>query len=127
MVDGAISFISRAISWLTILENSARGLAGNVAMKQALEKYMNEMDTDTPCIKLGIHLSRYLTSSCLLLGDASVAASFTSKVPSISSVLDIIRQGRCALVTRIQMYQILALNCLISAYSLSVLYLVFLS
>lgn len=89
-------------------ENSARGLAGNVAMKQALEKYMNEMDTDTPCIKLG---------------DASVAASFTSKVPSISSVLDIIRQGRCALVTRIQMYQILALNCLISAYSLSVLYL----
>lgn len=88
----------------TDVQKRAAGLADKFTQSM-LEQ---ELDDEPPTIKLG---------------DASVAAPFTSKLSNVIAIPNIIRQGRCTLVATIQMYKILALNCLISAYSLSVLYL----
>ncbi|OQN98061.1 hypothetical protein B0A48_15893 [Cryoendolithus antarcticus] len=86
-------------------QNAASAMAEKLSMSMMEDSLA---DDEPPTIKLG---------------DASVAAPFTSKLANVIAIPNIIRQGRCTLVATIQMYKILALNCLISAYSLSVLYL----
>jgi len=53
------------------------------------------------------------------LGDASTAAPFTTRTPSIGSVVDIIRQGRCTLLSAVQQMQIMMLESMIAAYTMS--------
>lgn len=56
------------------------------------------------------------------LGAASIAAPFVSKRPTISSCVDIIRFGRATLSSTMDLFKILSLSSLISAYSMSALF-----
>jgi len=57
------------------------------------------------------------------MGDASVASPFTARTMSIRCCRDILQQGRCTLVTMMQIYKILGVNCLVNALVLSQLHL----
>ncbi len=57
------------------------------------------------------------------LGDASIASPFTSRTVSIKCCKDVLQQGRCTLVTMLQIYKILGVNCLVNATVLSKLFL----
>eukprot|EP00566_Odontella_aurita_P003381 CAMPEP_0113584308 /NCGR_PEP_ID=MMETSP0015_2-20120614/33028_1 /TAXON_ID=2838 /ORGANISM="Odontella" /LENGTH=1570 /DNA_ID=CAMNT_0000489337 /DNA_START=20 /DNA_END=4732 /DNA_ORIENTATION=+ /assembly_acc=CAM_ASM_000160 len=56
------------------------------------------------------------------LGDASVASPFTARTMSIRCTCDILQRGRCTLVTMLQIYKILGVNCLVNALVLTKLH-----
>merc|ERR1719159_1629720 len=58
-------------------------------------------------------------SPMVQLGDASTAAPFTTRLPSVGAVVDIVRQGRCTVLSAVQQMEIMMLESMISAYTLS--------
>jgi len=80
------------------------------------EKYGNLYDNKDPNAS-AVQDDNAAGKPVVQLGDASVAAPFTSRAPSIRSVVHIIRQGRCTHLLSVQMMQIMMLEAMISAYS----------
>ena len=110
----------------TVVSPGAQALQQNLTPQQQREQKAREKAAGLADMFTSTMLEQELDDNeppTIKLGDASVAAPFTSKLANVIAIPNIIRQGRCTLVATIQMYKILALNCLISAYSLSVIYL----
>ena len=57
-------------------------------------------------------LTWWSTFGCNLTGDLP---------PSVKNVVDVLRQGRCTLLSALQNQQIMMLECIISAYTISAL------
>merc|ERR1712166_358962 len=90
------------------------------AQKDIQRKHGNIFDKDKSIEKMEEDMGGAMMPT-VRPGDASVAAPFTSKVPSIRSVVDLIRQGRCTLLSALQQQQIMMLQSIVSAYVLSAL------
>ncbi|CAK9168757.1 unnamed protein product [Ilex paraguariensis] len=114
-INGEETSKSRALAWSESTRHTAsyHHLIAAEMQRKKLRKLTDELNEEgdgrsAPIVKLG---------------DASMASPFTAKHASVAPTIDIIRQGRSTLVTTLQMFKILGLNCLATAYVLSVMHL----
>ncbi|GAB5364809.1 hypothetical protein AAMO2058_001002200 [Amorphochlora amoebiformis] len=88
----------------------------NDEKKRLAKKYGNVYDQEKPAEATDQNMLPTVRP-----GDASVAAPFTSRAPSVVNVVTLIRQGRCTLLSALQQQQIMMLECIITAFTLSAL------
>ena len=77
---------------------SKNNASASTAAKDRIERAMAELK------------EQELDPTIVKLGDASIASSFTSRRTSIDAVLTVIRQGRCTLVTTVQVHFLIFLT-----------------
>ncbi len=111
--DVGVAIVNRHITEASIAEAEKRKAAIQVRMENTpafLQKRLQQMQD----------MQEELTGE-VKIGDASIAAPFTLRKGGLSAVLEVCRQGRATLLLTVMMYKTLALECLVRAYSLSVL------
>mmetsp|Transcript_79550 Transcript_79550/g.125471 ORF Transcript_79550/g.125471 Transcript_79550/m.125471 type:complete len:1593 (+) Transcript_79550:56-4834(+) len=87
--------------------------------KEVAAKYGNVYDDNKSMKLLKEEMESEMGQMTIRPGDASVAAPFTCRSPSVANLVDVLRQGRCTLLSALQNQQIMMLECIISAYTLS--------
>lgn len=99
-------------------ERAPKALRKQETLKDRLERLAQKGDVD-PTPQLGT--APVSQNLLYVVGTASIASPFTYKGDSIRCITPILRLGSATLATVMMMYKTMAINSLITAFSLSVL------